>query len=336
MFSYRRNWCRVTSLILCFLCIFTVKKVAQTTQLFTLDDIQEVRAIDVHPTESTIAIAGVFDTGVGYYIYDTKNGQIHYIQTTGFPGSVAWSPDGSMLVSSFLLQDRTKYQVYSSITGQMISSTEHGPLGSLSTSWNAESTRYAVPTGFDVYGWAIVDARSGDVVTTYSVDGNTRGASLGLSWHGDSVFVLHSRGEVGVWNTNTGNEIHVFELSNNAFTFSLSPDGSMLAVPGSNGEINILDASSGISVKSLISPGGNFVASMAWSPDADSLAAYVHNSSGDGQIVSWNSESGVILNSTVLDAHIAPGQLAWLGDSVVYGSNSTSGLKFTLSDEVYK
>jgi WD40 repeat protein len=99
-----------------------------------------------------------------------------------------------------------------------------------------------------------------------------------------------------IWNLISGSQSDVSPLSGHEKginTISITPDGSLLASGGNDGTVRLWDVDKGTCLRILNA--GNTVNSVQISPDARLVTALAKN-----EIISWNAESGEMVNRTTL------------------------------------
>jgi WD40 repeat protein len=166
--------------------------------------------------------------------------------------------------------------------------------------WSPDGHRLAFGSGETVKVW---DPASEKEVLT--LQGHVGWNQVGVSWSPDgkqiaSAFSWHGldldtrkrlgRGEVRVWDVNTGKELFTLPVLDKVNAVSWSPDGKHIAgacgialVPG---ETRIWDASTGKLVLSLKGH-TSAVSGVSWSPDGQRLAT-----TGDGTVRVWDTRNG--------------------------------------------
>jgi WD40 repeat protein/serine/threonine protein kinase len=172
--------------------------------------------------------------------------------TAGFTG-VAWSPDGQRLASGY--GDTVK--VWDAALEKEVL-TLKGHMGQVGVSWSPDGKQIASASA-----WLHVDP-----------DPRKRG-----------------RGEVRLWDVNTGKELFTLPVLDMVNAVSWSPDGKHIAGAcgtglGPPGETRIWDASSGELVLSLKGHTAA-VLRVSWSPDSQHLAT-----AGDSTVRVWDARTG--------------------------------------------
>ncbi|MEM7345945.1 MAG: protein kinase [Chloroflexota bacterium] len=247
----------------------------------------QLTSLDWAPDGDRFAV-GDLNSGVQIWAVDTTaEGQTAETLFT-LPGhtekvtSVAWSPDGKLLASS----------------------SEDGTI----RLWDSEQgTLQALLEGH-----------------TYIVHQ--------VAWSPDGAMLASSDagGIIWVWDVVTGARLRNLEgHGNEVFSIDWSPDGSRLVSGSKDHIVAIWDASTGEVISTMEGReqayqqqhefrGYNWVQSIAWSPDAQWLAAGGH----DFVIRLWNPASGAELK--MLENHTAPiEQVAWSPDSQLLASASS-------------
>jgi len=116
------------------------------------------------------------------------------------------------------------------------------------------------------------------------------GDALALSWDG-RIVAAAGHGEIKLLDWNKGRIIRTFKVDQRPNVMALSSDGKTLALSGYTGDIGLYATDSGTRIRS-IKWNGIFLASLAFSPDGNMLAAVGGNSSDTWGIVMIDTSSG--------------------------------------------
>jgi WD40 repeat protein/tRNA A-37 threonylcarbamoyl transferase component Bud32 len=237
--------------------------------------------------------------------------------------SVAWSPDGSRLAVAGFDGKVRRWDI--------AAETEETPLdgagaGFLSVAWSPDGSQLAA--GEDDGTIQIWDVTNEQVV--HSLTGHTDQVN-DLAWSPDGRLVASAGGDgtVRLWDSVSGAKLR--ELAGHTdsiYGVAWSPDGSQLISGSLDQTIGVWDAVSGEEINTLEGRtdgykqtvklrGGDWVASVAWSPDGKRLAS----GSGDFVIRLWDGGSGAELR--MLEGHEGPVlSVAWSPDNTRLASVS--------------
>jgi WD40 repeat protein len=213
----------------------------------------------------------------------------------GFVTGVAWSPDGSRLVSGGT--DRT-VKLWSAADGKVIQTIKGIPAEVNAVAYGPEGKWVAAAVGDrvnrDVPGEVrLFDAQTGDPIRTLkglpgpawclalSADGKRIAAGSGV-W--DEKKREFTRGEVKVWDAATGNEAltiqgHAAEVNGVGF----GGDGKWVATAGGDWVVRVWDAENGNEVLALKDHAG-VVTAVACSPDG----VHVASAGADSLVKVWD------------------------------------------------
>jgi WD40 repeat protein len=149
-----------------------------------------------------------------------------------------------------------------------------------SKTWNRELKIWDPRTGH-----VLVDLHRSSYVTTG--DGQF---SIAWSPRGDRLAAAYNQGEIIVWDTSTGHQLHFIQAhTSHVRAVAWSPDGKRLASVGYDRYVKIWDAQSARELLAL--PGHRFaISSVAWSPDGRQLAT-----ASNSEVKIWDASLGYAL-----------------------------------------
>ncbi len=210
--------------------------------------------------------------------------------------TVAWSPDGTRLVSG---GGDSTVQVWNAASGQiLVRYNGHAQAGIYFAAWSPTSKMIATtdPQG-PVQVW---DAMTGRQIITYAA--HTK-AAWGVAWSPDGTRIASGSddGTVQIWNALTGHTITVYQGSSSGIRqVAWSPDGSRVALACQDNTVQIFDAATG---KTLFVYRGHTqpVWGVAWSPDSTRIVSTSGSSDTEtGTIQEWNATTGQTLASATV------------------------------------
>ena len=173
--------------------------------------------------------------------------------------AVAWSPDGSCIVTS----SDDGVRVWDAVTGEELLSPEHRHWVR-SVAWSPDASRIAAGSDDGVRVW---DAVTGEELL--SLEHGNQVESVVWSPDGSRI-AAGSAGGVRVWDAVTGEGLFSLERSRLVRSVVWSPDGSRIATGFVGDGVRVLDAVTGKELLSLEC--GRGVESVAWSPDSSRIA----------------------------------------------------------------
>jgi len=221
-------------------------------------------------------------------------GMIHRLSGhTGDVDSIAFSPDGSRLVTTAANDPRTI--IWNTRTGRprlTVPIAEGYPGGA---SFSPDGRLVAIGDTGDVAGIRIVDARTGDPVRTIG-EGEVDYFSPSFSPDGTTIGARSAR-DVVVYDVATGQQVlNIPGAAGDKGVVIYSPDGSRIATSCCEGSPTIWDARTGRKLLTLEGPtGAQAFSGVAWSADG----ALVATGGIDGSARVWDARSGRQLISLV-------------------------------------
>jgi WD40 repeat protein len=221
-------------------------------------------------------------------------GMIHRLSGhTGDVDSIAFSPDGSRLVTTAAEDPRTI--IWNTRTGRprlTVPIAEGYPGGA---SFSPDGRLVAIGDTGDVAGIRIVDARTGDPVRTIG-EGEVDYFSPSFSPDGTRIGA-RSAGDVRVYDIASGRQVlNIPGAAGDKGGVIYSPDGSRIATSCCEGSPTIWDARTGRKLLTLEGPtGAQAFSGVAWSADGGLVAT----GGTDGMARVWDARSGRQLISLV-------------------------------------
>jgi WD40 repeat protein len=228
--------------------------------------------IDISQSRNLLASAeAIWDLETYQEIHVLERGLI-------YPGSVAFSPDGSILALGLFEKRITIWDVTSGQPLTRFDRQEENRTKNMDFSPDGASLAVGVIDGTV----RIYDVSSGEILKVLKYSGETDIHDLSFSPDGK---YLASGGRVPaviLWEVASGEVIRKFRLTDNALSMDFSPDGTMLATTGGiEYEVLLWDVESGDLIHSL--PHNDQLSSLAFSPDGRILAVGCFN----GNIYLW-------------------------------------------------
>ena len=205
-------------------------------------------------------------------IWDVESGQmIHALSQA--PGSVAFSPDGSILAAAgpeqpIKLWDVTSGQVAYTLDNETVDVTHD-------IDFSPDGTRLAIGghryDGTVVHGMVTVwQVQNGQFMPSFEQEVSEGIHSVAFSPDGHLLASAGTEGTTGLWDVTAGQAVHTLH-GNGCYDVAFSADGSLLATAGCDLTVKLWEVTSGRLVRTL--PHGCEVVSVVFSPDGTLLAA---------------------------------------------------------------
>ena len=207
--------------------------------------------------------------------------------------SVAFSPDGKLILSGARVPDRT-LKLWDAASGKLIRSWEAHTLGVAAAAFSPDGAQL-VSGGEDEtrpgHTLKLWDAASGQLIRVFEVRG-ARVTSVAFSPDGGRLLSGNDDKALQLWDAASGQLIRTFTgHSGEVKAVAFSPDGTRLLSGGKGkGALKLWDAASGQLIRTFETTG--WVNSVAFSPDGARLLT------GDGgRAKLWDAASGQLLHT---------------------------------------
>lgn len=205
--------------------------------------------------------------------------EVHVLERgSPYPGSVAFSPDGTILALGLFEQQITLWDVNSGEPVFTFEKQEENRTKSMDFSTDGALLAAGVNDGTV----RVLDVDSGKIVKVLKYSGETDIHDLAFSPAGKYLATGGRVLAVVLWDVSSGEVVRTFPLTDNAIRLAFSPDGKILATSGGyENEIQLWDVERGNLLDAL--PHNDQLSSVAFSPDGRLVAAGCY----DGNIYLW-------------------------------------------------
>ena len=213
-------------------------------------------------------------------IWDLESLQEIHVLERGliYPGSVAFSPDGSTLALGLFEKQITLWDVTSGQPVYTFDRQEENRTKRMDFSPDGTLLAVGVIDGTV----RLLDVASGDIVKVLKYSGETDIHDLAFSPDGNYLATGGRVPAVILWDVTSGEVVRTFRLTDNAISMDFSPDGTILATTGGyEHEVRLWDVESGNLLHSL--PHNDQLYSVVFSPDGRLFAVGCF----DGNIYLW-------------------------------------------------
>ena len=213
----------------------------------------------------------------------------------GYVNSVAFSPDGTKIVSG---SDDSTIKVWNTSSGDLIQTLEgHREYSSIhSVAFSPDGTK--IVSGSSDEKIKLWDASTGDLIQTLHVAASTmfnRRDVYSVAFSPDSTTIVsgHKDGEIRLWRASTGELLLTLRGHNssvNSVAFSPDPNGTNIVSGSGDKTIKLWDTSTGKVIQTLRAHNSR-INSVAFSPDGTTIVS----GSMYGRIKLWDVTTGELL-----------------------------------------
>ncbi|MDX2137854.1 MAG: hypothetical protein SF123_07135 [Chloroflexota bacterium] len=271
MKSYAFKFVRIG--FLCFMAVPLIFAKAQADVSTFWDSPANVEAIAWSPDGTLIALAGggtpCEPQGQANYdirIYDTTSGLLmqRLVGHTCIVTSLAWSPDGTRLVSTSM---DAQVKVWAVQTSTLLFSQPTRSMSGWAVSWSPDGSRIAVSPLYS-YIISVIDARTGERIAEL---GGGDFWDIGWSQDGTKLFATTSEAEIKIFDVNASSDLITLSLQTAQIADAeWSPDGELLAASTVEGMIYVWSTQDW-SVENTITTVNSSISEIEWGVDNDEL-----------------------------------------------------------------
>ncbi len=265
--------------------------------LYDAVTLKEVRFIeaDLSGEETRLFSAGVAFSPDGNYLASASNslalwevatGRLLWTQTANTGGQLAFSPDGSLLVTRGV--EYSDLNFWEASTGTKLRKIPGDFSYLYDLAFSPDGQLLAAATWDSVQAW-----NSATGIPAYTVDQPGGAECLAFSPDGKALATCGLEGILRLWHADTGKFLRTFGLVPiEVIEAVFSPDSQTIATGSDTGRVQLWDAKSG--AKRLDTEGHSTHAfSLAYRPDGRALAS----AGNDGRVNIWDAGSGARLQT---------------------------------------
>ncbi|MCA0454492.1 MAG: hypothetical protein LCI00_11000 [Chloroflexi bacterium] len=243
-----------------------------------------VRALDWSPDGSILAIGGTISGEAGIHLF-RDHSVIALFKTNDNVVSIEWSPDGKK-IGTLVAGTPDTIQIWDVTSGdKLLTLPQERATTTLHIEWSLNGEYLAFVRQLTLTAW-------GKNISELTV--NNAQQIQTFAWHPkkSQIFIAGADQFIRLWDISTNSIVH--EQKTDAFIVSLvtSPDGTKLALGGSNGKVQVWDLAS-YDTLYTVQATKDAVWNLEWSLDGQTIAAV--GSSYD--ITIWDANSGQLLDT---------------------------------------
>ena len=287
-----------------------------------------IRGLAWAPDGRTLAIGASPSARSSAQLWDISGGRpLDTLQgPSGQVYQMAWSPDGQLLAAGV---DDNTVRVWDMRDHSLVQTFQGTDIVVFSVAWSPRGERLAAGNSdgtvqvWERASWRKLAAWNGPAASGQFTAGRYRTAAYTVAWSPNGRLLAATRydGYVRVWDTNTGELLHLLSTSNQPNAVSWSPDGRLLASASDDGTVQLWDTTGFKNIHTLnAEPEGGWAFAIPWSPDGHLLVC-----TRDGHIAQvWDVQAGRQLK--VLDGQSASIWTAgWSPDNLCIATGSDDG-----------
>ncbi len=263
-----------------------------------------------NPTSSVLASGGVYNDQRSVWLIDETGQVINQFSTPTGTQAVSWRPDGNIIAA----YGSGEFTIWDPVTGSTtVNFSQQGATQDPFIHWNPANFNQIATVEADLVH--IRDVATGQILTTLDGDGGKPDSNLSAEWSqdGSTIYTVSTDDVIRVWDVNSATVTSTSALDYGASAFALSPDRSMLAIGGGDGQVRIHDTSgallSGYSNLPLWSTNNSL--HIVWNSDSTEVASVVRSG-----IEIWDVDSAQVINTL---PHLYE---FWSSIAVTYSSNN--------------
>ncbi|GAA1272450.1 eIF2A-related protein [Saccharothrix xinjiangensis] len=246
--------------------------------------------------------------GNGVRIWDAATGEIihHVTHHTDPVNAVAWSPDSTRILTG----GSKNVRVWSAATGEDLHHLTVHARGVQAVAWSPNGIR--ILTGGN--GINVWNAMTGHLVYQRS---NHTDPVTAVAWSPHGTRMLTGGNGAHIWNATTGEVVHqLADRTDRVHAVAWSPDGTRVLTGGSN-EARIWNATTGEPLHHLTGAAN----AVAWSPDSTRILT-----GGSNDVRIWNATTGeIVFHRLTVHTHKVH-SVAWSpnGDHILTSGNDNT------------
>lgn len=251
---------------------------------------EEVNVASFNANGSRVGIASTGSYSISVRNVKPKNSVNTMIGQWESCGSVAYSPDGSQIVTGINSTDNSGLIIWNACTGQLIRKVLGHTDRIFSVSYSADG-ELLVSSSYDgtVRVW---NAKTWDLVRAFNIEDaineQTAVCSAVLSPDGTKVAASLYNGYIVVWEVNNGRLIHKIKHSSiQVWSIAFSPNGKQIASASLDRFLKLWDVETG-KLLQIMKGHSMSVNTCAYSPDGK----YIASASDDNTIILWDANTG--------------------------------------------
>lgn len=253
-----------------------------------------IQSIAWNPSGTILALGGVFEDQVGLTLLDADGQLIYHVNDPYGAQGISWRQDGNQVA---YVNSVGTFSVHDANTGSIIVSfAQSGTTSDNFIHWN--------PANFDQFATVerdvvhLREANTGNILISFDGSGGFPDSILSVGWSpsGSNLYTVSTDDVIRVWDVNNGTEINTIQLNYRVSSFAMSPDTTMLAIGGADGQLRIHNSETGLLLPEytnlLVLSSPNNILHLTWNQDSTQVAG-----TSSQEIMIWDTQTGQVVNS---------------------------------------
>ncbi len=229
-----------------------------------------ITSLSWSPDGHLLAVGGAIEGQLAIQLYGSDGSLTSQIDVEGGVFSLAWSPDSSKLAAVIGGNPDTIHIWDIASRQTLVAIPQEGGTSTYALDWNPDGVRLAsVRTFLNIW-----DTSTAERVTTLRTDSVNIDSVEAFAWYPDGrqIATVDSEQVLRVWDVDAGTISQQVQMTSFIVSIAPSPDGTQLALGGSDGSVQIVDSTDIDTVVTSFQGPSDALWYLSWAPQGDQLA----------------------------------------------------------------